>query len=81
MRSSALLVAQREAVRRHVAEQRIRRQGLSPEQVRVAMITAYQSWCLRAPWRFLPGIRSIAFRVFGRRFAARWVEAWTATDG
>jgi hypothetical protein len=79
---SKLLAAQRQIVLAEAADARAIRAGFSPNAVRVAMLTAYDAWSARMPWRFLPGrIRAATFRCFGGSFSARWVREWLADNG
>jgi hypothetical protein len=55
--------------------------GLTPDQYRVALLTACVAWGARGPWCWLPTwVRDRTFELFGRRMAARFVEGWARSE-
>lgn len=55
----------------------IERAGLTPDAYFAAIQAAYVTWCIRAPWRWLPArVQGWTFDHFAGRLAARFVARW-----
>lgn len=73
-RTSAGLTDRIQLARERAASANARAAGVAPEDLRVLMLAAFQSWSRRAPWRFLPeSLRGALFGRVGRRYAARMI--------